>query len=52
MSPFIITGLLLALATAGQIAISHRRSAHRRAIFYFTSPKALTEVCQEVASNG
>jgi len=31
MSPFIITGLLLALATAGQIAISHRRSAHRRA---------------------
>lgn len=31
MSPFIITGLLLALATAGQIAISHRRSAHLRA---------------------
>lgn len=30
MSPFIITGLLLALATACQIAISHRRSAHRR----------------------
>ena len=30
MTPFIITGLLLALATAGQIAISHRRSAHRR----------------------
>ena len=31
MSPFIITGLLLVLVTAGQIAISHRRSAHRRA---------------------
>jgi len=30
MTPFIITGLLLALATVGQIAISHRRSAHRR----------------------
>lgn len=30
MSPFIITGLLMALATAGQIAISHRRSVHRR----------------------
>lgn len=30
MSPVIIFGLLLALAAAGQIAISHRRSAHRR----------------------
>lgn len=30
MTPFIITGLLLALAAAGQIAISHRHSAHRR----------------------
>lgn len=30
MSPVIVTGLLLALAAAGQITISHRRSAHRR----------------------
>ncbi|WP_312378858.1 hypothetical protein [Pseudomonas oryzihabitans] len=30
MSAFVTVSLLLALATAGQIAISHRRSAHRR----------------------
>lgn len=30
MSAFATVSLLLALATAGQIVISHRRSAHRR----------------------
>ena len=30
MSAFLTVSLLLALAIAGQIAISHRRSAHRR----------------------
>ncbi|WP_256594385.1 hypothetical protein [Pseudomonas sp. RIT411] len=30
MSAFVTFAMLLALATAGQIAISHRRSAHRR----------------------
>lgn len=30
MSAFFSVSLLLALAAAGQIAISHRRSAHRR----------------------
>lgn len=30
MSAFVTFALLLTLAVAGQIAISHRRSAHRR----------------------